>query len=105
MRGTPSADHRKQFERKFPLYARDLLMPACVLEAIHALRSDQIMEACHVSRQSAEVRARRMELLHQRGAFGIHPLERKVATQFVEYIQSNPKNKYIYYDEKQEELK
>ena len=75
-------------EMQANIFARDLLMPAGVLHAVGATAPEEIMRLCEVSRQSAEICAARLELLRQRGAFGLHPLERAVMERFQEYIEN-----------------
>lgn len=73
------------------VFARDLLMPATVLAALDVHTPEEIMELCHVSYQSAAIRAKRMELLCQRNLFNRHPLERQVREQFDDFIRNYPK--------------
>ena len=72
------------------VFARDLLMPATVLAALDIHTPEEIMELCHVSYQSAAIRAKRMELLYQRNLFNRHPLERQVREQFDNFIKNYP---------------
>ena len=73
------------------VFARDLLMPANVLAALDIHTPEEIMELCHVSYQSAAIRAKRMELLYQRNLFNQHPLERQVRDLFDDFIKTYPK--------------
>ncbi len=70
------------------VFARDILMPATVLAALDIHTPEEIMELCHVSRQSAEIRAERLQELYQRNKFDSHPLERKVREQFDNFIRN-----------------
>lgn len=70
------------------VFARDILMPATVLAALDIHTPEEIMELCHVSRQSAEIRAERLQELYQRNKFNRHPLERKVREQFDDFIRN-----------------
>ena len=70
------------------VFARDVLMPATVLAALDIHTPEEIMALCEVSRQSAEIRAERMEELYRRNKFNSHPLERKVRAQFDDFIRN-----------------
>ena len=70
------------------VFARDILMPATVLAALDIHTPEEIMALCEVSRQSAEIRAGRMEELYRRNKFNSHPLERKVRAQFDDFIRN-----------------
>ena len=70
------------------IFARDLLMPAGVLAALHVTTVDEIMQICNVSRISAQIRLERLTELYKRNKFGAHPLERKVISQFKDFISS-----------------
>lgn len=73
-------------EMQANVFARDLLMPATVLAALDIHTTEEIMELCHVSRQSAEIRAKRLEELYKRNMFNKHPLEMQVREQFDDFI-------------------
>ena len=68
------------------VFARDLLMPATVLATLDIHTPEEIMELCHISRQSAEIRAKRLEELYKRNMFNNHPLEMQVREQFDDFI-------------------
>lgn len=70
------------------IFARDILMPATVLAALDIHTPEEIMELCNVSRQSAEIRAERLQELYRRNKFNLHPLERKVRSQFDNFIKN-----------------
>lgn len=70
------------------IFARDLLMPAGVLAALHMTTVDEIMQICNVSRISAQIRLERLTELYKRNKFGAHPLERQVISQFKDFIFS-----------------
>ena len=70
------------------VFARDLLMPATVLAALDIHTPEEIMQLCHVSRQSAEIRAERMEELYRRNKFNTHPLEKQVRELFDDFIKN-----------------
>lgn len=73
-------------EQAANVFASRLLAPACVLWALDARTPEEISELCQISRQSAEFRAKRMELLWERGKFLSSPLERRVYKQFERFI-------------------
>lgn len=75
-------------EMQANVFARDLLMPATVLHALNIHTTEEIMELCHISRQSAEIRAKRMVELYQRNMFNKNPLEQQVREQFDDFIKS-----------------
>ena len=70
------------------IFAIRLLAPACVL---HALRIDTpggVAEVCELPPRASALRAERMELLAQRDAFFIHPLEKQVWIRFQPFLQA-----------------
>lgn len=71
------------------IFARDLLMPAGVLTALHVTTVDEIMRICNVSRISAQIRLERLTELYKRNKFGAHPLERQVISRFSDFIKNN----------------
>ena len=68
-------------------FAARLLAPACVLWGLDVHTPEEIMELCHISRQAAQFRARRMEELYRRNKFLTSPLERDVYQRFQPFIQ------------------
>lgn len=68
-------------------FAARLLAPACVLWALNVHTPEEIVERCHVSRQAAEFRAKRLEELYVRGKFLASPLERSLYQQFLPFIR------------------
>ena len=70
------------------IFARDLLMPAGVLAALHVTTVDEIMQICNVSYTSAQIRLERLTELYKRNKFGAHPLERQVISRFKDFISS-----------------
>lgn len=76
-------------EQAANVFASRLLAPACVLWGCGAKTPDDIMELCSISRQAAEFRAARMEILYRRNKFLSSPLERIVYEQFSEYIEAH----------------
>lgn len=73
-------------ETQANIFARDLLMPATVIAALDIHSTEDIMELCQISYQSAHIRAERMKVLYERNMFNKHPLERQVRHQFDEFI-------------------
>lgn len=66
-------------------------MPATVLVALDIHTAAEIMSLCHVSRQSAEIRAERLQELCRRNKFNLYPAERKVREQFDDFIRNYQK--------------
>lgn len=81
----PAADDAPE-ETQANQFAARILAPAWVLHSIRALTPVEIADACEISMVAASFRARRMELLEQRGCYLSHPLERQVAKQFSSYV-------------------
>lgn len=81
-------DGQKPEEVQANIFARDLLMPAGVLAALHVTTVDEIIRICNVSRISAQIRLERLTELYKRNKFGAHPLERQVISQFKDFICS-----------------
>lgn len=75
------------FEQTANLFAARLLAPACVLWGLGVHTPEEIATLCHISRQSARLRAERMEALFKRGKFLTSPLERSVYEQFRPFIE------------------
>jgi len=73
-------------EMQCNVFSRDILAPACVLDAIGVTSADDIMRLCLLSRKSAEIRLERLNLLRRRGAFFTSSLERQVYNQFQPFI-------------------
>lgn len=71
-------------------FAARLLAPACVLWGLDLHSPDEIMEACHISRQAAEVRAKRMAILYKRNKFLMSPLEKELYQKFQGFIKEDP---------------
>lgn len=67
-------------------FAVRLLAPACVLWGLGIHSADEIAALCHISRQSAEFRAARMEDLYRRDRFLTSRMERAVFERFRQFI-------------------
>ncbi len=76
-------------ERAANIFASRLLAPACVLWGCGCKTAKDISRLCHISNQAAQFRAERMEILYKRSAFLKSPLEQKVYSNFMQYIQHN----------------
>lgn len=68
-------------------FAARLLAPACVLWGLELHTAEEIARACHISMQSAEFRANRMDVLYARNRFLSSPLERRLYQQFLPFIK------------------
>lgn len=73
-------------EREANVFASRLLAPACVLWGCGVKTAEDIQNIAGISKQAAEYRMERMELLYQRDKFLTSPLERKVYHQFEDFI-------------------
>ena len=82
---------RNDTESAANVFARDLLAPACVLHELGATSAEDIARICAISIESAQIRAERLQILEERNAWYLSPLERKVTKQFGRYI--NQQNK------------
>ncbi len=88
-RNSESDDGLSITELQANVFARDILMPAGVLAKLNIHTAEDIASLCDVSLTSAQIRAKRLEVLYQRNMFGAHPLERQVIAQFGEFIKNN----------------
>lgn len=79
-------------EMQANIFARDVLMPACVLAKLNVSTANEISQLCDVSITSASIRMKRMQILYQRNKFGLHPLEREVLENFKLFISEKNKN-------------
>ena len=74
-------------EQQANVFARDILMPAVVINQL-AHSADDIAALCNVSKLSADIRWQRLIELRQRNKFGLHHLERQVYSNFYTYIRN-----------------
>lgn len=74
-------------ETQANIFSRDILAPSCVLNALGVTTVQEIMKICDISKISAEIRLKRLQLLRTRSAFGFSPLERQVYKQFEKFIK------------------
>nr|DAK14081.1 MAG TPA: IrrE protein [Caudoviricetes sp.] len=77
-------------EQAANIFASRLLAPACVLWGKNIHTASEISDLCGISRQSAEYRMERMNVLYQRNRFLTSPLERQVYEQFRPFIEDLP---------------
>lgn len=84
--------NQTQTESEANIFASRFLAPACVLWGINVHTADDIARICEISREAAEIRARRMEELYKRNMFLTSPLERRVYDQFKDFIEQNRLN-------------
>lgn len=76
-------------EQAANIFASRLLAPACVLWGCGVRNADDIAKLCQISKQAAEFRMARMDVLYKRNKFLISPLERRVYKQFESFISQN----------------
>lgn len=74
-------------EMQANVFSRDILAPACVLNALGLMTVNDIMKICDISQKSAEIRLKRLELLRERNAFFTSNLEKQVYKQFQPFIE------------------
>lgn len=79
-------------EQAADAFAARVLMPAVVLWAMGLQTADEIAVNCNVSKTAAEIRAKRLAVLRERGMFLSHPLERQIRQQFDDFIVENSKH-------------
>ena len=85
-------------EREANIFASRLLAPVCVLHEIGVRNPSDISKMCGISLQSAQIRFKRFEVLEKRnkeflekygkGCYYISPLEKQVAEQFKNFIET-----------------
>ncbi|MEG1551166.1 MAG: hypothetical protein RR355_02735, partial [Oscillospiraceae bacterium] len=75
------------------IFASRLLAPACVLWGLNLHTADEIMSACNISHSAAQIRAERMAILYSRNVFLQSDLEKKVYSNFSEFINISKKGK------------
>ncbi len=83
-------DTSDPMEQQANIFARDLLMPAVVINKLTNNPKD-ISDLCKVSMQSAEIRWTRLLELRQRNKFCLHPLETKTYKNFELFIKTKQK--------------
>lgn len=69
-------------------FAIGVLAPACVLYGLGLHTAESISKVCGISFSAAQRRAKRMEVLYERGMFFSHPLEKQVFEQFSDFIHN-----------------
>ena len=78
-----------QTESEANIFASRFLAPACVLWGLNIHTSADISRICEISKEAAEIRAKRMDELYKRNMFLTSPLERRVYNQFKVFIEQN----------------
>ncbi len=78
-----------QTESEANVFASRFLAPACVLWGLNAHTAAEISRLCEISKEAAEIRAKRMAELYKRNMFLTSPLERRVYSQFEKFIEQN----------------
>ena len=78
-----------QTESEANIFASCFLAPACVLWGLNIHTSADISRICEISKEAAEIRAKRMDELYKRNMFLTSPLERRVYNQFKDFIEQN----------------
>lgn len=76
-------------EQEANMFAARLLAPACVLWGCGVKTAVEIETLCGISRQAAEYRMQRMNILYARNKFLTSALERKVYEQFQDFIKAH----------------
>lgn len=76
-------------ESEADMFAARLLCPACVLWGLNLHTADEISNVCQVSKESAKIRANRMEELYRRDKFLTSPVEKELFKQFECFIEAN----------------
>jgi Zn-dependent peptidase ImmA (M78 family) len=98
-----------RLEQQANVFAADLLAPACILWGLNLETAEQITAHCNISPAAAAIRLKRlnqlrardaaMQVTKGRGCFLSSPLERRVYSQFENYIiqnQINPQRGQAY---------
>lgn len=80
---------RNASEYEAERFAIGVLAPACVLWGLNVHTAKDIAKLCNISPTSAQIRAKRMEVLYQRNKFFLSPLEKQVFAQFQEFIKES----------------
>lgn len=78
-----------EIEKEANMFAARILMPTCVLKECNAISPEAIMKLCGTSYAASEHRVKRMQMLLDRKAFYLSPLERQVVSQFHDFILQN----------------
>lgn len=78
-----------QTENEANVFASRFLAPACVLWGLNAHTAADISRFCEISKEAAEIRAKRMAELYKRNMFLTSPLEQLVYKQFEKFIEQN----------------
>lgn len=68
-------------------FAARLLAPACVLWGLDLHTAKEIAQVCRISKQAAEFRAERMNVLYSRNKFLTSQIERRLFQQFLPFMK------------------
>lgn len=90
-------DEMKPLEMQANVFSRDILAPACILNALGITTADKIMKICNISGISAEIRLERLIKLREQDKFLYSPLEQQVYKQFKGFIDNN-RNYGVYHE-------
>lgn len=80
---------RNASEYEAERFAIGVLAPSCVLLGLNVHTAKDIAKLCNISPTSAQIRAKRMEVLYQRNKFLLSPLEKQVFAQFQEFVKES----------------
>ena len=80
---------KPEFETEADIFASRLLAPACVLWGLDLHVAEEISKVCDISLSAAKIRAERMEVLYKRNKFLTSSLERKVFSNFHDFIKEH----------------
>lgn len=89
---TATGDKMPKTESEANAFASRFLAPACVLWGLNAHTAADIAKICAISKEAAEIRAKRMAELYKRNMFLTSPLEQQVYKQFERFIEQNRLN-------------
>ncbi len=82
---------RTTIESEANIFASRLLAPSIVLHTLDATTPEDIVKLCGMSYQAATYRSERLGELDERNCYNIDELERRVLSNFTEYIDANKK--------------
>lgn len=89
-------DERKlRSETQADMFAERLLAPAFALHELEITDADGIRGLCKLPPGAAKRRARRMELLEERGAFYASPLEKRLYSRFYPWLIEFGEGKWV----------
>jgi Zn-dependent peptidase ImmA (M78 family) len=83
---------KPETEKQADMFAIRLLAPACVIWGLGLHTAEEIQKYFNISYSAAKARASRMQVLYERNKFLQSELERKVYSNFEEYIRTHRRN-------------